>query len=124
MKLLVDGFKTACVHMRIDLGGGNVGMTEHHLNRAQICAPGEQVGGKGVAHGVRADFFADAPLDGQFPDDLPEAVTGHGLAPVADKEVRAGPVFQQGRSSAFQVILDFFSCCRVKGHHALLVALA
>lgn len=36
------------VDVGIDLGGGDVCMAEHHLDRAQVCPPLEEVGGKGV----------------------------------------------------------------------------
>jgi len=124
MKALVNGLESACVHMGIDLGGGNVGMAEHHLHRAEICPACQQVGGKGMPHSVRADFFVDSPVDGQLPDDLPEPVSGHGPAPVTDKEIWTGTVLEQGRSAALQVILDFFSGCIIKGYHPLFVSFA
>lgn len=36
------------VDVGIDLGGGDVRMAEHHLDRTQVCPPLEEVGGKGV----------------------------------------------------------------------------
>ena len=73
-------------------------------------------------------MWADLPgypaLHSQFPDDLPESVAGHGLAAIADKEVRAGPVFKKGWSAALQIILNNFTCGIVKGYHPFLVPLA
>lgn len=40
------------VDVGINLGGRDVCMTEHHLDRAQVCPPFEEVGGKGVPQGV------------------------------------------------------------------------
>lgn len=39
-------------NMRVDLGGGNIGVPQQHLNHAQIGAMLQQVGGKGVPQGV------------------------------------------------------------------------
>jgi hypothetical protein len=45
-----------------DGGGGDVGMPQQHLHRAQIGAVVEQVGGEGVAQRVRRQRRADAGL--------------------------------------------------------------
>jgi hypothetical protein len=45
----------------VELGGGEVGVAEHLLHRAQVAVAGEQVRGEGVAQGVRA------PLQGRQP---------------------------------------------------------
>src|SRR5690606_13158755 len=37
----------------VDLGGGEAGVTQQFLDRAEVAPSGEQVGGKGVAQGVR-----------------------------------------------------------------------
>ena len=44
-------------HMGIDLGGGDIGMTQHFLHRAQIRAMSQQVGCESVTQNVRADAF-------------------------------------------------------------------
>ena len=52
--------------MGVDLGGGDVGMAEQHLHRAQIGAAFEQMGGEGVAQDVRADPLGrDAGVGGE-----------------------------------------------------------
>jgi hypothetical protein len=40
-------------HVGVDGGGGDVGMAQQHLHRAQVGTVVEQVRGKGVAQGVR-----------------------------------------------------------------------
>jgi hypothetical protein len=53
--------------MRIDLGRRNVSMTEQSLNAAKVCAALQEVGGVGMAQGVRVDAFTmKAGLVGQF----------------------------------------------------------
>jgi len=44
----MDLLKPLPVDVGIDLGGGDVCVAEHHLDRAQVCPPFEEVGGKGV----------------------------------------------------------------------------
>lgn len=72
---------------------------------------------------MRADFPGYPPLYCQFPNYLPEPVAGHGLAPIGDKKMRAGSIFEQGRAAAVQVVLDFLSCRRIKGDHSFLISL-
>ena len=53
----MNRLETAAVNMGVYLCGGNIGMTQHHLDGAEIGAMFQEVGGKGVAQGVRADLF-------------------------------------------------------------------
>ena len=46
--------------MEVDHGGGDVGVAEEVLNRADVSAVLEQLGGKTVAQGVRGDAFGNA----------------------------------------------------------------
>ena len=64
VKFFMDVEKLFIRDVGINLSGSNVGVTEHHLNRADIGAIGKQVSGKTVADDVRSDFFGDAGLDG------------------------------------------------------------
>ena len=53
MKLPVNLFQPFARDMSIDLRGGNVGMSEHQLHRAEVGAVCEQVRGKGMPEHVR-----------------------------------------------------------------------
>ena len=53
MEGFVDLLEPFFVHMGIDLGGGDVGMTKHFLDDAEVGAAAEEVGGKGMAQEVR-----------------------------------------------------------------------
>ena len=46
VKLPVHGAQMLAVDMGVDLGGGDIGVPEHFLNRAQVRSSFEQVGGK------------------------------------------------------------------------------
>ena len=58
MKLLVDRSEVFAVHVGVDLGGGEVGVAEHLLHRAQVGAALEQVGREAVAQRVGRDPLA------------------------------------------------------------------
>lgn len=49
MKFLVDRLETVAIDMGIDLGGGNIGMAQHHLHGPEIGIMGQEMRGKGVA---------------------------------------------------------------------------
>lgn len=52
---LVDGFETVFVDLGVNLCGGDVAVTEHHLEGSQVCAAGQKVSCKGVAEHMRTD---------------------------------------------------------------------
>ena len=58
MELLVHGAEVLAVDVGVDLGGGEVGVAEHLLDRAEVGAALEQVGGEAVAERVRRDPLA------------------------------------------------------------------
>ena len=54
-------------HMGVNLGGGNIGVTQQGLDHPQIGPARQQMGGKGVAqgvggHGVGVDAARQRPL--------------------------------------------------------------
>ena len=53
-------FQTLLIDVRINLRRGNIGMTEHFLNDAQIGAIAEQMRGKTVPKQMRIDIFFQA----------------------------------------------------------------
>src|SRR5438552_1803415 len=85
-------------YVRVQLGRGEVGVAEHLLNRAQVCAAFEQVRGERVAEQMRMDPRRLEPRDsGQAAQDQerarpcePAALrVEEELGPVALVEVRA-----------------------------------
>ena len=69
MMLFVNLFQPFVVNVRVDLSCRYVLMAEHHLNGPQISAALEQMGCKGVPHGMRRDI-ASAKGGGIFLYDL------------------------------------------------------
>ena len=70
-------FQTLLIDMRINLGRGNIGMTEHFLNDAQISAIAEQMRGKTVSQKMRVNIRFQARFSGVFFHDLPGAHRCH-----------------------------------------------
>lgn len=50
-----QGAKALLQNLGVDLGGGDVGMAQQHLQAPQIGAVAEQMAGEGMAQHVRAD---------------------------------------------------------------------
>ena len=53
MKLMMDFFELATIDLRVDLCGGNAGMSQHFLDDTKIGAAREQVCGKRMAQLMR-----------------------------------------------------------------------
>lgn len=124
MKSLVDGFEAVRFDFGVNLGGGDVGMAEHHLDRTQVGTARQQMGGKGMAQHVGTDPVPGSSLDGDAGDDLPEPVAGHGAAPVVQEQKGAGFFLDQLRPSLVKVVFDTFPGRLAKGHQPFFVALA
>ncbi len=72
--------------MGVDLGGGEAGVAEEFLDGAQVGAGLEQVGGEGVAQGVRADAMLSAGAQQMAMDDAADAAGGEGAAAGVQKQ--------------------------------------
>ena len=55
--------------MSVDLGSGDIAVPQHRLNRAQVSAIHQQVGGERVAQSVGSDMLSDACRLSIFTDD-------------------------------------------------------
>ncbi|MNY69718.1 hypothetical protein D3C86_2076950 [compost metagenome] len=81
--------------MGIDLRGRQIAVTQQHLHHPQIGAMIEQMGGKGMAQGVRRQALGDTGDPGLQLDPVPEGLPGHLLATQAGKQHVTGLVAQQ-----------------------------
>ena len=68
MELLKSAAEIFPVNMRIDLCGSNAFVSQHFLHRPQICAPFDEVGGKGMSESMGGNIFANACSPGQIFD--------------------------------------------------------
>src|SRR6266545_1834534 len=73
VKFVVDRSQARLEHVRVNLRRRQVRVPEHHLDRAQIRAPFQQVRREGVPQDVRADIAGDARLDAVVLQHLPES---------------------------------------------------
>ena len=108
-------FQTFMIDMRVNLGGGDVGMAKHHLHGSQIGAMGKKVRCEGVTQHVRGNVLADTCCDRKFLEDLPETQPRHAAAAIGDEGIVAYFAVQYMRTSVVEVMLNpFFS--RISSH--------
>src|ERR1700709_1600170 len=88
MRLEIDLLEAVAREVRVHLGGGDVGVTEHLLHGTEIAAAGEQMGGEAVAQGARTHAAAEAGVAGVALDDLVEALAGQRPTAEVDEELR------------------------------------
>ena len=62
MGLAVDILELLLDQVRVDLGGGDIGVAQHLLNGAQVRPILQQMGGKGVAQGMGGNVLVDLRL--------------------------------------------------------------
>ena len=110
--------------MRVELGGGDVGVAEHLLQRAQVAAAREQVRGERVAQRVRAHLAREPRRRGVALDDLVEALARQAAAAVVDEQPRLEAVADEPRPAAHEVDAERAGGLAADGHDPLLVALA
>lgn len=108
----------------IDLGGGDVGMTEHFLNGAEVCAASEEMGGKAMAKEVRLHFVAQAAEGGVALNPIPNGLSTEGRAALGEEEAAARFRFHKGRARACEVDLEGIFCLTAKGNQPLFSAFA
>lgn len=60
LKFVVYFLEMRVGHVSVDLGGGDIAVPQHRLNRAQVGTIHQQVGSKRVAQSVRGDMLGDA----------------------------------------------------------------
>ena len=69
LKFVVHFLEMRVGHVGVDLGGGDIAMPQHRLNRAQVGAIHQQIGSKRVAQSVGSDMLRDAGCLSIFTDD-------------------------------------------------------
>src|SRR5918995_1719289 len=72
----VDLLDLVVREMRVELGGGNVGVPEHLLHRAEVAPAGQQVRGEGVPQRVRAHLAVEPRRARVALDDLVQPLAG------------------------------------------------
>jgi len=120
----MNRFESRPVDVRVNLRRGNIGVAEHGLDRAQIGASFEQVGGKGMAQRMRLHFFVDARQQGVTTNELPETLAGHRFSRTIRENKRARFSFEQFRSNHGHILRQLFARPLAERHSSYLGALA
>src|SRR5687768_14067908 len=124
MILPVDAPQVLAIHMGVDLRGGDVGVTEHLLNGAQVGAPFEQMGGEGVPERMWRDVLLDPGLVHVLAQDLPGAHATQRLAAGVQQQHPLPLPLLQPRPQLAHVDGRGADRGPADGHEALLASLA
>src|ERR1041384_6180852 len=104
MKPPVDAAQVVPIHMGIDLGGREIGVSEHLLQRAEIGATFQQMGGEGVPEGVGRHPPRDPGAPRNPLDDTPRSHPRQGSA--ARVEQHASPALPPAEGGTRGVEID------------------
>ena len=104
MEPFVDFSESRPTDVRVDLGGGDIGMSEHELQGTEVRPMLQEMGGKGVTNGVRSN----APMDPGLPrirsDRLPEALPRQASTPASHEEKRGISCSCQRRPAPAEIL--------------------
>lgn len=120
----MNTFQSILIYLRVELGRGDIGMSQHHLYGPQIGPIHQQMGGKGMPEHMGGDVLFNPCRNGYVNKNLPETQTGHCLSPGGDEQ-EVGPLsLEDQRPCLLQICLQTFLGGDTKGDEALLVAFA
>jgi len=72
MKLSMDGFQPLLIDVRVNLRRGNICMSEHFLDNAQVGAISEQMRRETVPEKMRVNIFLQSGVPSMFFYNLPD----------------------------------------------------
>src|SRR5512143_4285711 len=94
--MLIDNFaEPAPRHVGVNLGGGNVGVSQHDLDASKVRAALHQMRGKTVPDDVRGQPAENSNAASMLADQGPERLAGHGRSARGDEKVPARAALQQ-----------------------------
>ena len=79
MELAVHASKILAIHMRVDLGRGNVGMTQQKLHHPQVGSVIHQMGRKCMTQHMWRGQAVNPGLSCMSPNQPPKMLSGHRL---------------------------------------------
>lgn len=103
MVLSVQRLEPRPCHVRIDLGGRDIAVSQKQLNDSQIRAVIEEMGGEGMAQGVWRQGLCDPGTHGVALDEIPECLAGQG-SPAPRDEQKVGRRARQEHGSGLPEI--------------------
>jgi len=98
VRLLVHRHQLGGGHVGVALCGAQTGVPEQLLDRAQVCSPLQQVGGKGMAQRVRTDAVTPARRGDIAPDESVDAPRRQTPASIVDEQRRCGQSGEPGQN--------------------------
>lgn len=111
VELFVDFFEVLVGNVGVNLGSGDVGVSEHGLDGADVGAVHEEVGGEAMAQGMWGNVFGDAGHFGVFLDDAFDGTRGE-TAVVAGSidRLKIATIIEkkgsEGIGASIEIILD------------------
>jgi len=119
----VDLLQPTLHDMGVDLRCRNVGVAEHQLNRAQVGAALEQMGGETVPELVRGQPATQSGPAAVRLKDSPEANAADTSAVAIEKKSGRKPIAKQFRASDAQIAFERRQGSATDRNHALLASL-
>ena len=123
MGRFVDFLKRLNRDLGIDLGGVEVGVTEHGLDEADVGTVLQHVGGHGVAEEMAGTLYVESGLLDVAFDPGSQGVASKGVAMVVEEE---GSVIMSGDQAGPDLVAVFFDpgeCPFADGDEAIFAAL-
>ena len=102
----MDLFQALVVDMGINLGGGDIGMSQQFLNDPQVGSVLKQVGSEGVAQEMGINIPGKSGLTGAFLHDFPDPVRTEGPTSYGEKDFGRSVRFDEFRSFVIQIALQ------------------
>jgi len=124
MMAAVKVFQPGLRDVSIDLRGGQVCMTQHHLHGPEIRPMIQQVSCECMTKGVGRDGAADSRHLGVTLDGMPEGLPCHGPGTVTRKQGIRGPAREQLHSSVGDKVDQRLLGLHAHGYQSFLAALA
>ncbi len=106
MEVFVNGFEALLIHVGVDLGRGDIGVSQEFLDDPEVGAVFEEMGREGMPEEVGIDVLVDPGLFGPFLDDLANAVGRDRTTSNGEKDMRRGFSRHQCRSLEGQVLIE------------------
>src|SRR3989442_268935 len=109
--------------MGIDLGGRDVGMSQHDLQATKVRSAFEQVGGEAMAEHVGGKAAENSRFPAVSRQEFPESLTGETTAARGYKQIAAGAALQQSRPAGRQILFYGLDRCLPCRDQSLLIPL-
>src|SRR5678815_1628221 len=105
--MLVDNFaESAPGHVRVDLRGGDVGVSQHDLDAAEVRAAFHQMRGKTVPDDVGRQPAENSYTMSMVPEQGPEGLPRHRRTPGGHEQILAGAALEQRGTARGEITIE------------------